>query len=263
MSLTTARLGVPRWAVVVAVVAAGFVAVPLLAMTGRVELGHLPQQLASASAREALWLSLRTSLAATVLCVVWGTPLALVLARGTGGWWLTALRALVLIPLVLPPVVGGLALLYTFGRRGLIGQFLEIAGINVAFSTTAVVLAQTFVSMPFLVLGLEGALRSVGERYDAAAASLGARPGFVFTRVTLPLIRPALVTGSILAFARSLGEFGATLTFAGSLQGVTRTLPLEIFLRRETDPAGAVALSLVLVVVAAVVIAVARPNRAW
>lgn len=131
-------------------------------------------------------MSPRTATAATLLCIVLGTPLALVLARIAGGWWLTALRALVLIPLVLPPVVGGLALLYTFGRRGLIGHYLEIAGISVAFSTTAVVLAQTFVSLPFLVLGLEGALRSVGERYDAAAACLGARPGVVFTRVTLP-----------------------------------------------------------------------------
>lgn len=263
MTTAVAQLGIPRWAIVMAALAAAFVGLPLVAMLGRAELSQLPAQLTSASAREALWLSLRTATAATLLCIVLGTPLALVLARIAGGWWLTALRALVLIPLVLPPVVGGLALLYTFGRRGLIGHYLEIAGISVAFSTTAVVLAQTFVSLPFLVLGLEGALRSVGERYDAAAACLGARPGVVFTRVTLPLIRPALVTASILAFARSLGEFGATLTFAGSLQGVTRTLPLEIFLRRETDPAGAVALALVLVFVAAAVIAVARPTRSW
>lgn len=261
--MSTARLGVPRWAVAVAVLAAAFVGVPLAAMLGRADLGNFPAELASPAARDALWLSLRTSLSATVLCVLLGTPLALVLARGGSGWWLSVLRALVLIPLVLPPVVGGLALLYTFGRRGLLGHYLELAGISVAFSTTAVVLAQTFVSLPFLVLGLDGALRSVGERYDAAAATLGARPSFVFTRVTLPLIRPALVTGAILAFARSLGEFGATLTFAGSLQGVTRTLPLEIFLRRETDPAGAVALSLVLVVIAAAVIALARPSRGW
>lgn len=243
-----------------AALAALFVLVPLMAMVGRLEPGHLVTQLSSPSAREALWLSLRTSTISTLLCLLLGTPLALVLARAR---WrgLTALRALVLIPLVLPPVVSGLALLYTFGRRGLIGQVLEVAGLSVAFTTVAVVIAQTFVSLPFLVLGLEGALRSVGERYDAVAASLGARPGLVFARVTLPLVRPALVTGAILAFARSLGEFGATLTFAGSLQGVTRTLPLEIFLRRETDPAGAVALSLVLVVIAVLVIAVARPSR--
>lgn len=164
------------------------------------------------------------------------------------------LRPLILLPLVLPPVVGGLALLYAFGRLGLLGHYLEAAGIRIAFTTTAVVLAQTFVSLPFLVIALEGAARTAGADYDAVAATLGARPSTVWWRVTLPLLWPGLVSGSVLAFARALGEFGATLTFAGSRQGVTRTLPLEIYLQREGDPEAAVALSVVLVVVAAVVV---------
>jgi molybdate transport system permease protein len=160
----------------------------------------------------------------------------------------------VLLPLVLPPVVGGIALLYTFGRQGLLGRSLELAGIQIAFSTTAVVLAQAFVALPFLVVSLEGALRSAGSRYEAVAATLGARPTTVLRRVTLPLVLPGLASGAVLAFARSLGEFGATLTFAGSLQGVTRTLPLEIYLQRETDADAAVALSLLLVAVAVAVV---------
>jgi molybdate transport system permease protein len=159
---------------------------------------------------------------------------------------------------VLPPVVGGIALLYTFGRRGLLGHSLEVAGIDIAFSTTAVVLAQSFVALPFLVISLEGALRTAGQRYETVAATLGASPTTVLRRVTLPLVLPALTSGTVLCFARALGEFGATITFAGSLQGVTRTLPLEIYLQRETDPDAAVALSLLLVVVAVVIIAFAR-----
>jgi molybdate transport system permease protein len=143
----------------------------------------------------------------------------------------------------------------------LLGHSLEVLGIQIAFSTTAVVLAQTFVAMPFLVVSLEGALRSAGQRFEVAAASLGARPTTVFRRVTLPLVLPGLASGAVLAFARSLGEFGATITFAGSLQGTTRTLPLEIYLRRETDAEGAVALALVLVVVAVLVIGLARQGR--
>ena len=165
---------------------------------------------------------------------------------------------MVLLPLVLPPVVAGIALLYTFGRRGLLGASFEAFGIQIAFSTTAVVLAQTFVAMPFLVISLEGALRTVGTRYENVAATLGAGPTTVLRRVTLPSVAPALASGAVLAFARALGEFGATITFAGSLQGVTRTLPLEIYLQRETDPDAAVALSLLLVVVAVAVIGLAR-----
>jgi molybdate transport system permease protein len=249
--------GVPRWVVLVAAVGALFVLLPVAAMVSRVNWGGFVGLVTSESSVSALLLSLRTSLAATALCIVLGVPMALVLARSRFPGQ-RVLRSLVLLPLVLPPVVGGIALLYTFGRRGLIGQALDGLGISIAFSTTAVVLAQTFVALPFLVLSLEGALRTVGTRFEAVGATLGAAPTTVLRRITLPLVLPALVSGAVLSFARALGEFGATLTFAGSLQGTTRTLPLEIYLQRETSPDTAVALSLVLVVVAVVVVGVAH-----
>ena len=256
----SAVVGVPRWLLLPAGVAAAFVLLPLVALTLRVDWADFGALVTSEPARAALWLSLRTSAASTLACLLLGIPLAAVLARSRAPG-LSVLRSLVLLPLVLPPVVGGIALLYTFGRRGLLGQQLDAWGMQVAFSTVAVVMAQTFVALPFLVVSLEGALRTAGERYDAVAASLGASPTTVFARVTLPLVLPGLVSGAVLAFARALGEFGATITFAGSLQGVTRTLPLEIYLRRESDVDAAVALSLVLVVVSVVVIGIARPGR--
>jgi len=255
------QVGLPAWLIAPAAVGALFLVLPLAAMLTRVEWGNFFGLISSGSSVAALKLSLRTSSASTVLCVLFGVPLAMVLARTTfRGQQL--LRSLVLLPLVLPPVVGGIALLYTFGRRGLLGHTFEVLGIQVAFSTTAVVMAQTFVALPFLVVSLEGALRTAGGRYEAVASTLGARPTTVFRRVTLPLVLPGLVSGAVLSFARSLGEFGATITFAGSLQGVTRTLPLEIYLQRETDADAAVALSLVLVIVAVVVIGFARGRGA-
>jgi molybdate transport system permease protein len=248
----TGSLGIPRWVVAIAVIGGLFVLLPLVALIVRVDWTRFIPLITSPSSVDALLLSLRTSIAATALCVLLGVPMAAVLARVPFPGQ-RILRALVLLPLVLPPVVGGLALLYLFGRRGLLGGVFDVA-----FSTTAVILAQTFVALPFLVLSLEGALRTAGMRYEAVAATLGARPSTVLLRVTLPLVLPALLSGAILSFARALGEFGATLTFAGSLQGVTRTLPLEIYLQRETDPDAAVALSLVLIVVAVVVVAVAH-----
>ncbi len=244
----------PHWIWLPAGFGIAFVALPLVAMVARVDWVQFPGLVTSESARQALGLSLRTSAASTLLCLLLGVPLSVVLARArfrASG----LLRSLVLLPLVLPPVVGGIALLYTFGRRGLLGGTLEVLGWQIAFSTTAVVLAQTFVALPFLVISLEGALRTADAEYDVVAATLGARPTTVLRRVTLPLVLPGLASGSLLAFARSLGEFGATITFAGSLQGVTRTLPLEVYLQRETDPDAAVALSLVLVLVAVGVIA--------
>jgi molybdate transport system permease protein len=242
---------------ILAAVGAAFVLLPLVAMVLRVNWAEFVPLITSESSVAALLLSLRTSLAATALCVIFGVPMALVLAR-TDFWGQKVLRSLVLLPLVLPPVVGGIALLYTFGRRGLLGQTFELLGIEIAFSTTAVVIAQTFVALPFLVLSLEGALRTVGSRYEAVGATLGASPTTVLRRITLPLVLPAVLSGAVLSFARALGEFGATLTFAGSLQGTTRTLPLEIYLQRETDPDTAVALSLVLVVVAVVIVSLAH-----
>jgi len=236
------------------------VLLPLVAIVARVDWAHFGSLITSEGSRAAFWLSLKTSTASTLLCVLVGVPMALVLARREfpGS---SLLRSLVLLPLVLPPVVGGLALLYTFGRRGLLGSELDALGVQVAFSTIAVVMAQTFVALPFLVVSMEGALRTAGQRYEVVAASLGAGPTTVFRRITVPLVLPGLVSGAVLSFARSLGEFGATITFAGSLQGVTRTLPLEIYLRRETNADAAVALSLVLVVVAVLVIGFARQGR--
>lgn len=249
--------GVPRWLLAVAVAGALFLVVPLIAIVLRVDWARFGELVTSDSSRAALLLSLQTSATSTVLCVVFGVPMAFALAR-TRFRGQRVLRALVLLPLVLPPVVGGIALLYTFGRQGLLGESLRVVGVDIAFSTAAVVLAQTFVALPFLVLSLEGALRTAGTRFETVAATLGARPTTVFRRVSLPLVGPGIVSGAVLSFARALGEFGATLTFAGSLQGVTRTLPLEIYLQRETDPDAAVALSLVLVAVAVLVVAVAH-----
>ncbi len=250
----------PRWVLLPAAVGLALVALPLVAIVLSVEWSRFPSLVTSESSREAILLSLRTSAAATGLCVLLGVPLALVLARSRGRA-AAITRAVVLLPLVLPPVVGGLALLYAFGRRGLLGDRLQALGIEIAFSTTAVVLAQTFVALPFLVVGLEGALRTAGTRYEKVASTLGAPPTTVLLRITLPLVLPGLGSGAVLAFARALGEFGATLTFAGSLQGVTRTLPLEIYLQRETDPDAAVALSVVLIVVAVAVVLATGAGR--
>lgn len=233
---------------------------PLVAMASRVEWHDFFGLISSESSLAALKLSLRTSATSTVLCIAFGVPMAIVLAR-TSFRGQSVLRSLVLLPLVLPPVVGGIALLYTFGHKGLLGHSMDVLGIQIAFSTTAVVLAQAFVALPFMVVSLEGTLRTAGQRYETVAATLGARPTTVLRRVTLPLVLPGLISGTILCFARALGEFGATITFAGSLEGVTRTLPLEIYLQRETDPDAAVALSLVLVVVAVLVIGLVRRSR--
>ncbi len=238
------------------------IALPVVGLIVRADLSRLPQLVTSDEAVVALELSLRTAAVSTVLALLLGAPMAAVLARSRSEMVRLA-RPVVLLPLVLPPVVGGLALLYTLGRAGFGGQVLELwFGVTVPFTTSAVVLAQTFVSMPFLVVALEGALRTAGERYETVAATLGASPATVFRRVTLPLVLPGLGSGLVLAFARALGEFGATVAFAGSLQGTTRTLPLLVYQQREVDTDGAIALSLVLVVVAVVVIAVARPRAA-
>lgn len=243
----------PRWVVLPAALGMLLVALPLAGLLSRVPWPGLWELLTSQSSLAALQLSILTASVSTVFCIVLGTPMALILARHGLRW----LRPLVLLPLVLPPVVGGLALLFTFGRMGLIGQHLEAAGIRIAFSTVAVILAQTFVSLPFLVMGLEGALRTAGDRYERVAATLGASPTRTLFTVTLPLVFPGLLSGAVLSFARALGEFGATLTFAGSLRGRTRTLPLEIYLQREADPDAAIALSLLLVIFAGIVMVIA------
>lgn len=254
------RLALPGWLLIPAVVGAALIMLPVVGMILRIEPGQLWSLITSEASLDALWLSLRTAAVSTVACILLGTPMALILAR-TSFPGHRFVRSVVLLPLVLPPVVGGLALLYVFGRAGLLGRHLEALGFEIAFSTAAVVLAQTFVALPFLVVGVEGALRSAGDQHEAIAATLGASPSTVLRRVTLPLVLPGLGSGAVLAFARCLGEFGATLTFAGSLQGVTRTLPLEIYLQRESDPQAAVALALVLVLVAVLIVGASAPRQ--
>ncbi|MEV4733444.1 ABC transporter permease [Saccharopolyspora sp. NPDC049426] len=242
-----------------AVLALALVVLPVAGLLTRVEPARLPGLLLSPAALEALRLSVITGLIATALAALLGVPLAVVLARSTLPG-MRVVRALVLLPLVLPPVVGGLALLYLLGRTGPLGGVLAVAGIRLPYTTAAVVLSQTFVAMPFLVVGLEGALRTAGGRYEQVAATLGAGPWLAFRRVTLPLLLPALGSSLVLTFARALGEFGATITFAGSLQGSTRTLPLAIYTTAQSDVDAAVAMSLLLVVVALLVIVIARPR---
>lgn len=252
--------GLPAWIYLPALAGTALVVIPLAAILLRIDWAHFIPLISSEASRAALLLSVKTATASTALCVLLGVPMALILARGTFPG-LRLVRSLVLLPLVLPPVVGGIALLYAFGRYGLLGRYLEAFDIRIAFTTTAVVLAQTFVSLPFLVVSFEGALRSSGNQYESVAATLGGRPSTVLRTVTLPLVLPGLLSGAVLAFARSLGEFGATLTFAGSLQGVTRTLPLEIYLQRETDPEAAIALSLLLILVAAAIVIASASRR--
>ncbi|MHC1561178.1 ABC transporter permease [Actinomycetospora sp. C-140] len=246
----------PVW--VPAVVAFGLIAVPVAGLIVRTDWPNFAALVTTEAALDALWLSLKTGLTSTALCLVLGTPLALVLARAHLPG-LPFLRSVVLLPLVLPPVVGGLTLLFLLGRTGPLGQLLNAwFGITVPFSTAAVVIAQTFVAMPFLVVSLEGALRTAGERYEVVAATLGASPLTALRRVTIPVVLPGLISGSVLAFARALGEFGATIAFAGNLQGTTQTLPLLIYIQSQNDLDGAVAMSLVLVVVAVLVIVATR-----
>ena len=221
------------------------IVLPLVGMGTRVSWGQLPQLLATPSAQAALWLSIRTCLSSTVVCVVLGVPLALLLARSWPG--VRIARILAVLPMTMPPVVAGIALLSTLGNRGLLGAHLKEWGVPIAFSTTAVVIAQVFVSMPFLVVTLEAALRSRDKRAEVTARSLGAGPWRVLAQVTLPLAAPALARGTALALGRSLGEFGATIAFAGSKEGVTRTMPLAIYLEREKDTATSLALAAVLI----------------
>ena len=246
--------GIPRWIALPAACAVLFLLVPFIALLIRIDWVQFPHLFTQALASQALALSLRTCLASTLACIIVGLPLALVCARARDTWWSRVLRSMVTLPMVLPPVVAGLALLITWGRRGLIGAYLQIFGINIAFTTVAVIMAQTFVSLPFFVSSLEGALRTRGFHEERVASTLGASPSRTLWSVTLPLMIPALVSSTALAFSRALGEFGATITFAGSLAGVTRTLPLEIYLQREESTDMALMLSVILVFVALVLV---------
>ncbi len=248
----------PALLVVPAALGTALLVVPLVAMVAATPWSQLPSQLASEPLREALWLSLLTSTVAMLVCLVLGLPLAWLLARvdfrGRG-----AVRALVTVPLVLPPVVAGVALRTAFGRTGVIGEpLLELTGFSFPFTTWGVVLAHVFVSMPFVVIAIEGALRSADPEYDAAAATLGASRWTAFRRVTVPLALPGIVAGMVLGWARSLGEFGATITFNGNYPGTTQTMPTLIYVTRQSDQDAALALSLVMLVVSIVVLLALR-----
>lgn len=237
---------VPRTAILLAGVAVAFVVLPVVGLAVRAPWAEAGRRLSSPESLEAIGLSLAVATAATSVALLLGVPLAVVLARtsfpGRG-----LIRGAVILPVVLPPVVAGVGLLTALGRRGLLGPALEAAGVSLPFSTAGAVVAAAFVAMPFLVLALEAGLRQVDERLESAAASMGASGWYVLRRVTLPLVAPQLAAGLVLTWARALGEFGATLMFAGNLRGVTQTLPLAVFEVSQTDPRGGILLSLLLV----------------
>ena len=248
----------PILAVTLAGAAALLLAAPLVGLVWRVPWNDVVAELRRVEVRQALGLSLLCSLLATAASAALGLPLAWILARhvfrGRG-----LLRALTMLPMVLPPVVGGVALLLAFGRNGLVGQWLDRAfGVTLPFTTAGVVVAETFVAMPFLVVAAEAGLRGADQRLEEAARSLGARRSVVFRRVTLPLVRPSLVAGAVLCWARAIGEFGATVTFAGSFPGRTQTAPLQVYLLLETRPHAALVLSLILMMLSLGVLVVLR-----
>jgi len=239
--------------------------IPLLGLLSRVPWGDLGELVSSDLVIDALRLSLLSSLAATAISTLLGVPLAWVMAR-TEFRGRSIVRALIMLPLVLPPVVGGAALLFALGRRGLLGEPLNQAtGLVLPYSAWGVVLATTFVAMPFLVITVEGALRNLDPRFEGAASTLGAGRWSVMRRVTLPMIGPSLLAGLVLTWARAFGEFGATITFAGNLQGKTQTLPLAVFVALESNRDAAVAISLVMVVISLAVLIALRDRwwRAW
>ncbi len=237
-----------------AVIGVVFLVLPMIGLLVRAPWSTLPRQLATPHVLDALRLSLITSTTATIVSILLGVPLAWLLARSSfPGRRLV--RALVTVPLVLPPVVGGVALLLVFGRRGLVGTWLDSQfGITLPFTTAGVVVAEAFVAMPFLVISVEGAIRAADLRYEEAAATLGATRWIVFRRVTLPIVAPGLAAGAVLCWARALGEFGATITFAGNYPGTTQTMPLIVYLALETDPPAAIVLSLILLAVSVTIL---------
>lgn len=244
----------PYALVPLAAVAVAFVVVPFVALLQRAPWTSLVDLLDDPVVTDALRLSLTGAFAATALSLLFGVPLAWMLAR-TEFSGRSLVRALVILPMVLPPVVGGAALLFAFGRRGLLGgPVYDGTGFLLPFSVWGVIAANTFVAMPFLVVTVEAGLRSADRRYEDAAATLGANRWMVFRRVTLPMVTPSVIAGAVLCWARALGEFGATVTFAGNLQGRTQTMPLAVFLALESDRDAAIALSLVLVAVSLAVL---------
>ncbi|MFD6950430.1 ABC transporter permease [Nocardiopsis sp. NPDC060348] len=254
-----ARPGRPPWVLLLpALLGAAFLVLPLAGLLVRAPWSTMGGRLTEPEVLSALWLSLSTATAATALSLLLGVPLAWLLAR-TDFPGRRLVRALVTVPLVIPPVVGGVALLLVLGRNGLLGRYLDAwFGITLPFTPAAVVLAQVFVAMPFLVISVEGALRGADRRYEEAAATLGAGRVTVFARVTLPLVLPGIGAGAVLCWARALGEFGATITFAGNFPGTTQTMPLAVYVAMQHDPEAAIVLSLVLLLVCLAVLATLR-----
>ncbi|MFE5813359.1 ABC transporter permease [Streptomyces sp. NPDC056479] len=249
------RGGAPLPLLLPALIGLAFLVLPLVALLIRAPWRSMPDLLTSSEVWQALQLSLVSATAATAVSLVIGVPLAWLLARvefpGRG-----IVRALVTLPLVLPPVVGGVALLMALGRNGVVGRWLDDwFGVTLPFTTAGVVVAEAFVAMPFLVISVEGTLRAADPRYEEAATTLGASRFTAFRRVTLPLIAPGIAAGAVLAWARALGEFGATITFAGNFPGRTQTMPLAVYLALQNDPEAAIALSLVLLAVSVAVLA--------
>lgn len=243
------QVGLPIPVLALAVVAVVFFALPLVGLLWRAPWSNAWSYLTQDDALTALRLSLVCSLWATALSIVFGVPLAWLLAR-VEFRGRSLVRALCTLSMVLPPVVGGVALFFALGRRGIVGQYLdEWFGITLPFTTAGVVIAQTFVAMPFLVITVEASLRQLDDRVEDASRTLGASRWYTFRRVTLPAIRPALAAGAVLAWARALGEFGATITFAGNFPGTTQTLPLAVYLSLETNPEEAIVLALVLIAI--------------
>ena len=255
MNRTHERVPVP--AALVAALGAALFILPLVGLLWKAPWGDLAGALLEPEALMAMRLSLVCSLAATAISIVLGLPLAWIQAR-TIFPGRSLLRALTLLPVVLPPVVGGVALLSVFGRRGLLGQFLDPLGIRLPFTTAGAVLAQTFVAMPFFVLSMEGVLSTLDRRLEDAARTLGADRWTVFRRITVPLVRPSVAAGAALAWARALGEFGATITFAGNFPGRTQTIPLAVYVQLENRPEAGLALSLVLLAVSLTILVIMR-----
>jgi molybdate transport system permease protein len=241
-----------------AIVGVAFFVLPLVGLLSRTPWETALADLTTPEALTALRLSFIVSLAATGIALLLGVPLAWIYAR-VAFPGRDVIRALTTLPMVLPPVVGGVALLFAFGRRGLFGQALDtLFGIRLPFTTAGAILAATFVAMPLLVLTVEAGLRSMDRRYEDAARTLGAGRWLVFRRVTLPLIAPSVFAGAVLCWARALGEFGATITFAGNLPGTTQTLPLAVYIALETRPEVAIMLSLVLLAVSLAILIAMR-----
>ncbi|HIV56472.1 MAG TPA: ABC transporter permease [Candidatus Stackebrandtia faecavium] len=248
----------PLALIIPAAIGVAFLVLPLVGLISAASWSSLPSRLTEPDILQALWLSIQAATLATIVCVVLGVPLAWMLARVEFPG-VKVVRALVTVPLVLPPVVGGVALLLAFGRNGFVGSWLfDTFGVSLPFTTTGVVVAEAFVAMPFLVISVESALRSSDTRLEEAAATLRAGRWATFVHVTLPLVTPGIAAGAVLCWARALGEFGATITFAGNFPGRTQTMPLAVYLALQSDLEAAIVLSLILLVLSVTILAALR-----